>query len=294
MEKRIVIIGAGHAGLSCAEALRAKGFKGTLTVVDKQPGFPAERPPLSKGAIVHGCNENYTTPLLKAENWFIENKVDLVTGTQVASINRGARKIYISNENSNSYTTLVIATGATPIELPVTKKHPKSFTLRTLMDAQEISKAALSCNSALIIGGGYIGLEVAASLTDLGLKVTVVETEERPLAKIASRAVAERLVELHQTKGVSFKFSNAIVDIDRLKNKFYAKFQNGESEVAEMIVTGVGVRPDSLLGTSSSLAHNENDKSSLVVDENCVTCDRHILAIGDVARRAGTKGELSL
>ena len=88
MEKDVVIVGAGHAGISCAEALRIKGFKGTLTVVDRQIGFPTEKPPLSKGAIVNGTNEDYSVPLLKPEKWYIDNNIDLKTGITATSIDR--------------------------------------------------------------------------------------------------------------------------------------------------------------------------------------------------------------
>ena len=289
MEKDIVIVGAGHAGLSCAEALRTKGFKGSLTIVDGQKGLPKERPPLSKGAIVNGINEDYSIPLIKPENWYLENNIELKTGITVTSIDRDAREINLSNKNTISYTTLVIATGAMPIELEITQKHPQSFTLRTSKDAQEISRAASTFKSALIIGCGYIGLEVAASLTERGLKVTVLESEERPLAKISSSVIAEKLVEIHERRGVKFRFSNAVVKVDRLNAEFRALLQTGGYEIAEMIITGIGVSPDSALASSSSLAQNDNDKNSICVNENFVTSDHHILAIGDVAKRVGTE-----
>ena len=100
MEKDIVIVGAGHAGISCAEALRIKGFKGTLTIVDRQIGFPTEKPPLSKGAIVNGTNEDYSVPLLKPENWYVDNNIDLKTGITATSIDRINRKINLSNKNT--------------------------------------------------------------------------------------------------------------------------------------------------------------------------------------------------
>ena len=289
MEKDIVIVGAGHAGLSCAEALRTKGFKGSLTIVDGQKGLPKERPPLSKSAIVKGINENYCIPLIKPENWYLENNIDLKTGITVTSIDRDAREINLSNKNTISYTTLVIATGAIPIELEITQKHPQSFTLRTSKDAEEISRAASTFKSTLIIGCGYIGLEVAASLTERGLKVTVLESEERPLAKISSSVIAEKLVEIHERRGVKFRFSNSVVKVDHLNTEFQALLQTGDYEIAEMIITGVGVSPDSILASSSSLAQNDNDKNSICVNENFVTSDHHILAIGDVAKRVGTE-----
>ena len=289
MEKDIVIVGAGHAGISCAEALRIKGFKGTLTIVDRQIGFPTEKPPLSKGAIVNGTNEDYSVPLLKPENWYVDNNIDLKTGITATSIDRINRKINLSNKNTISYTTLVIATGAIPIELGITRKHPQSFTLRNSKDAKEISRAASTFKSALIIGCGYIGLEVAASLTERGLKVTVVETEHRPLAKISSSAIAEKLVQIHERKGVKFRFSNSVVNVDHLNNGFRALLRTGGHEIAEMIITGVGVSPDSILASESSLAKNDNDKNSICVNENFVTSDHHILAIGDVAKRVGAE-----
>jgi NADPH-dependent 2,4-dienoyl-CoA reductase/sulfur reductase-like enzyme len=289
LEKSIVIVGAGHAGVSCAASLRSLGFEGTLTIIDSQEGCPVEKPPLSKGAILNGCDKDYSIPLLRPKNWYGDNRIDLKTGIEVTSIDRGAKKINLSDENSIPYTKLVIATGATPIELGITKAHPQSFTLRTSNDAKKISKAASNFKSALIIGGGYIGLEVAASLTERGLKVTVVESESRLLAKVSSSIIAERLVKLHEKRGVSFIFNDAVVGVDQFEKGFRAVLHTETHITAEMIVTGVGVVPESFLASSCSLAQNDNDKNSICVDENCETSDSSIFAIGDVARRIGTE-----
>ena len=289
LEKSIVIVGAGHAGITCAASLRRLGFEGFLTIVDSQEGFPVEKPPLSKGAILNGCIKEYSIPLLKPETWYSENRIDLKTGITVTSIDRVAKKINLSDENSIPYTKLVIATGATPIELGITKIHPQSFTLRTSDDANRISKAAENFKSALIIGGGYIGLEVAASLTERGLNVTVVETEDRLLARVSSSTIAERLVKLHEKRGVSFIFNESVVRVDQSEKGFHAVLHTGTHVMAEMIVTGVGVVPTSALASSCFLAQNDDDKNSICVDENYMTSDSDIFAIGDVAKRTGTE-----
>ena len=288
VDNRIVIVGAGHAGISCAASLRTNGYDGSVTVVDRQDGLPVERPPLSKDALLNGGKETFALPLIRPANWYSENSIDLRTGIAVTSIDKDANTITLSDGASIPYTKLVIATGAIPIELPSTRSHPHSYILRTSKDAADISKAASLFSSAVIIGGGYIGLEVAAALTERGLKVTIVETEDRLLAKISSSIIAQSLLELHERRGVKFKFGNALIGIDQdVKEGFRAVLKNGDHETAEMLVTGVGVNPDSFLASSSSLTQCHDDRNSICVNEHCVTSNRDILAIGDVAKRAG-------
>ena len=185
-DTRIVVIGASHAGISFADQIRKYGFVGSLTLIDRQKGGPMERPPLSKAFLLETTDQMNPMFLLRRGKWYKEQKINLKHGMNVTKINASAQTVMLSNGEQLEFDKLVLATGAVPRSLASTEELSNVFVLRQPDDATAIRTTARNVNSAVIIGGGYIGLEVAASLRQMGLEVSVIEMADRLLARVAS------------------------------------------------------------------------------------------------------------
>ncbi|MEL7159877.1 MAG: FAD/NAD(P)-binding oxidoreductase, partial [Bacteroidota bacterium] len=177
-----VIIGASHAGVTCAFALRREGWTGAIHLYDEDPDLPYHRPPLSKAYLGEGAESQ---PLKPADS-YVEEDISLHLGVRVESIDPAQRTVVLAGGNTQSYDKLVLATGGTPItpELQGLRHARNVFPLRTARDARAIQEAG--AQRVVVIGGGYIGLEVAASLRKQGAEVTVLEREKRVLSRVTA------------------------------------------------------------------------------------------------------------
>ena len=188
-----MVIGASHAGVAFVDKVRKNGFGGRLTVFDRQVGGPMERPPLSKGFLLGGGETVESKSLLRQKKWYKTNRIKLKTQSNVEAIDTKKKTVTVGSGDVINYDNLVIASGAIPRELPDTLGMGNAFTLRQPSDANAIRQAANNSDTVVIIGGGYIGLEVAASLRKKGMTVTVIEAAERILARVASKPLADCL-----------------------------------------------------------------------------------------------------
>ena len=282
----IVVIGASHAGISMADRLRKNGFIGNISIFDRQVGGPMERPPLSKGFLLGGGETVESKSLLRQKKWYKANKVKLKTQSVVHKINRDNKTITVNNGDVVKYDKLVIASGAVPKELPSSKGIGNAFVLRQPADANAIRQAANNSDSVVIIGGGYIGLEVAASLRKKGMDITVIEAGERILARVASKPLAEYLNKLHEDNGVTVITNVGVEGINQEAGIFNnVTLSDGRVIKGDMLITGIGVYPDSQLASDAGLETQFDNGGAILVDNDMRTSDEDIFAIGDVAIR---------
>ena len=282
----IVVIGASHAGISFADRLRKNGFVGNISIFDKQVGGPMERPPLSKGFLLAGGESVESKSLLRQKKWYKSNKVRLKTQSTVHSIDKDKKTITVNNGDIIKFDKLVIASGAIPRELPSSKDMGNAFVLRQPADANAIRQTANNSDLVVIIGGGYIGLEVASSLRKKGMEITVIEAGERILARVASQPLADLLHKLHEDNGVNVITGVGVESVNQEDGIFHSvTLSDGRVIEGEMLITGIGVFPDSKLASDSGLETQFDNGGAILVNNEMQTSDESIYAIGDVALR---------
>jgi len=210
--RRIVIVGASVAGLSAADALREAGFDGSISIVGAEAHVPYDRPPLSKQALAPDASTDAFFPLRPAEH-YQANSLDLVLGRTAAALDVRQRVVYLDDGESLPYDGLVIATGCRARTLRTRNDEPLPV-LRTLDDARRLAVAARQHRHAVLIGAGFIGLEVAASLRQLGLDVTVLEAAPMPLKNSLGPELADWLCGYHAACGVRIEAGVQVAAIE--------------------------------------------------------------------------------
>lgn len=280
MEAKCVIIGASHAGVNCAFALRKEGWLGSIDIYDSDPYLPYHRPPLSKEMLASGAKEpelNY----LKTKESYRKVAINLWLSQRVLSINRKNKFITLDKGNTQEYTKLVIATGATAMIPPIRgiESARNVFSIRMASDTMKIRQALEDSPTkrVLIIGGGYIGLEAAASLAKAGAQVTILERELRILKRVALADLADYFYSLHQDNGVEILCSKNVISIEHDESGNKIKCSDDSSYDADIIIVGVGIT------VNQELAYHAGIKVSdgIEVNQHMVTNDPDILAIGD-------------
>ncbi len=277
---KIIIIGGSHSGIFCAEKLRQFGFKGSITIFEKLEGYPFQRPPLSK-TFLFSKQEDEKKFLLRKSDWFKNLKIDLKSGIEVISINKEAKSLVLSDNSKMNYDKLVIATGAYPKNLNMFDAELKNvFVLRTYYDAFKIKASLRKKKNILIVGGGYIGLELAASLRQLNKNITVLEQEKRLLARVATKELSKFCFDIHFNQGINFKLSSQIENFEHNNNLVKSVvFSDKSKDNCDLIIIGIGVVPDVKLFKNLDL----NINNGIIVSENFKTLDNNIWAIGDIA-----------
>jgi 3-phenylpropionate/trans-cinnamate dioxygenase ferredoxin reductase component len=273
-----VIIGASHGGVNLAFNLRKEGWEGDIIIYDKDPNTPYHRPPLSKSYIIDGdLNSNLLKPLESYE----KDNVTLHLGKTVSAVNRIEKTISIEEGGEQHYDKLVVATGARPFIPPIDgiENAINLFSMRTANDAIEIKKAIDTSDKkrVVIIGGGYIGLETAASLKKVGANPIVLERESRILARVTAPFMSEYFMNLHQQNGVEILLQKNVVSIKYAGNANIVFCDDDTSFEADIIIIGVGIRVNTELAASAELEIDNGIK----VNEFAQTNDKDIYAIGD-------------
>ena len=287
-EIRIIVIGASHAGISFVDQMRKYGFGGSITLIDRQKGGPMERPPLSKAFLLETSDQVNPMFLLRRGKWYKEQKIDLKHGINVTKLDASAQTVMLSNGDQLEFDKLVLATGALPRSLPSTEELSNVFVLRQPDDAVAIRTIARNVKSAVIIGGGYIGLEVAASLRQMGLGVSVIEMADRILARVASPPVAQLLNDLHVEKGVSIYTGVNVDKITKNDGEFSGvTLADGRVLSGDMLIVGIGVIPDSELARRAGIETERPDGGAILVNGSMQTSNPNIIAMGDVALQRG-------
>lgn len=273
-----IIIGASHAGVNCAFSLRKEGWEGKIVLFDADPNLPYHRPPLSKAFLVEDkAIEEYA---LKSEESYRKSNIDLRLGVKIDKIDQPKQQVEFQGK-SLFYDKLVIATGAQAFLPPIDglEKVPNVFPLRNMKDAQNIRQALdhTKQKRVVVIGGGYIGLEIAASLRKLGASVSLIEREQRLLSRVAVPELSHFFQQLHETHGVKIYTAKQVSKIDEKGNIIVLQCADGTQFEADIIVVGVGIRLNLTLVQNTRI----DIKNGIVVDESCCTSDQNLYAIGD-------------
>ncbi len=279
INKTCIIVGASHAGVNCAFALRRNGWQGKIKLYDADPELPYHRPPLSKAYIT--ASENADVDLLFPKQNYETEKISLNLGVKVTSIDKVLKTITLEDESKVQYDKLVLATGAKPFIPPIKgiENALDLYPMRNFTDAIHI-KNALNASvekNVVIIGGGYIGLETAASSRKMGANVTVLERESRVLERVTAPEMSAFFTELHQKNGVKILTNKNVVKFEADATKNIILCEDGTSYSADLIVVGVGIKVNTDLAQNIGLELENGIK----VDQNSRTSDTNIYAIGD-------------
>lgn len=274
-----IIVGASHGGVNLAFALRKEGWEGEIHLIDQDPNLPYHRPPLSKAHLLgDGCVEKI---LLKSPQAYEDNHIRLTLGQTVTAIDSKQQRITLQDGTCKSYNKLVLAVGARPIIPPVKGMDQAQhlYPMRTLDDANRIRSAFnQSANKrVVIIGGGYIGLETAASLKKMGGQVVVLEREERILARVTAPLMSEFFHQLHTARGVAIHTGKNVVALRQGAEGQEVVCSDGSIYPADVIVVGVGIRVNQELAEEAGLKLD----NGICVQPDCQTSDANIYAIGD-------------
>lgn len=273
------VIGASHAGVNFAFNLRKEGWQGEIVLYDIDKEFPYHRPPLSKAYLTSEEGTDHSL-LFPKENYQTDD-ITLKLGVSVTNIDKEKKCIALSDGTLKNYDTLVIATGARPFIPPIkgidTAKN--LFPMRTAEDAVNIRKAFNSSKNkqVVVIGGGYIGLETAASLKKLGAQVVVLEREERILARVTAPVMSEFFTQLHTGNGVDILTGKNVVSIENDTESNTVTCNDGSTYNADIIVVGVGIKVNTELAQKAGL----DIENGIKVNEMAQTSDPNIYAVGD-------------
>ncbi|MCH8488480.1 MAG: FAD-dependent oxidoreductase [Oceanicaulis sp.] len=274
-----VIIGAGQAGLSAAEALRKRGYAGPVTLLGDEAAPPYQRPPLSKGYL---SGELPAERLwLKPEAYFDAASITLRTGVRASALDRAGRRVLTHEGEAIAYEHLILATGGAARRLSLPGADlPGVHVLRSLAEADALSDALSGARRLAIIGAGYIGLEVAASARKRGLEVSVLEAADRPMARTASPLLGGWFGALHRGYGVDLRVSTGVAAITGADRADGVRLADGERVEADLVLIAAGLVPGTQLAEAAGL----DCADGILVDTHARTSDPDIFAIGDVAR----------
>ncbi len=238
----MVIVGAGECGARAAFALRENGYQGPVTLVGEEVHLPYERPPLSKEAL-HRDEEPEPKWIGLAER-FAEQGIDCLTGRSAVAIDRAGKAVRLSDGSTLAYDKLLLATGALPRQLPLAANAgPRCVTLRSFDDALAIRRLLSPEMRVVVIGGGFIGLELAASAAKRGAAVTVIEAQPRVLMRGVPEEIAAVVAERHRAEGVDIRTGTGIASISGDANEVRVALADGTELAADLLVVGIGAVP---------------------------------------------------
>jgi 3-phenylpropionate/trans-cinnamate dioxygenase ferredoxin reductase subunit len=286
---RVVIVGAGQAGAALAAKLRTLGHQGEIIMLGDEPSPPYQRPPLSKAYLLGDIGEDRLW--LRTPEFWIENRIDLRLGQSVNAIDPVAKTITVGGE-ALDYDHLALTTGSTPRRLPaaIGGELAGVYTVRSLADVDAMRGEFQPGRRAIIVGGGYIGLEAAAVASKLGLDVTVLEMAPRILQRVASPETSNHVRALHQSHGVTILEETGLdrlVGTDRVTG---ALLKDGRQLPADFVIVGVGITPNTHLAEAAGLTID----NGISTDEMGRTSDPSIWSAGDCASFPRNGGRIRL
>lgn len=277
MEKTL-IIGAGQAGLQIAASLRQAGYPGAITLIGEETAPPYQRPPLSKAYLQGEIDQ--TRLFLRPAEFFEKNQITLRLGALVRGLDLEAGEARLESGETLRFEKLAIATGAPPRRLTVRGADLSGVHyLRTIAHSDALRPVLGADAPVVVIGAGYIGLEVAASARKAGRRVIVVEALDRPLARVAGKEVADYFTDLHRRQGVEFRFGAKLSAISGQSKVEAVLLENGEEIACDAVVVGVGAAPATSLAQSAGLAVD----NGVLVDEQSRASRPNVWAAGDCA-----------
>jgi NADPH-dependent 2,4-dienoyl-CoA reductase/sulfur reductase-like enzyme/nitrite reductase/ring-hydroxylating ferredoxin subunit len=271
----VVIVGGGAAGHAAAEAARNAGYVGKLTLLSADPAPPVDRPNLSKDYLAGTAPEEWIP--LRPPEFYASQQIELVLGRRATRIDVEHKQVETDDGKRYPYDALLLATGAVPVRLTIPGSElPHVHYLRSLADSRVIIEKAQHAKRAVVLGSGFIGLEVAASLRRRGLEVEVVSPEARPLEKVLGAALGDFIRRLHEEQGVLFRLGTQATAIEPA----HVVLADGTKLAADLVVAGIGVRPELGLAESAGLQLDRG----VVVNQYLETSVPGIFAAGDIAR----------
>ena len=285
----VVVVGAGQAGSSLVAKLRNSGFDGSITLIGAEPVPPYQRPPLSKAYLLGDMALDRL--FLRPESFYAEHRIDLRLNTRVTGIDRTAHTVTLNGEVM-TYDQLVLATGSDPRRLPASIGGALEgvFVVRDLADVDAMAPHVVAGKRALIVGGGYIGLEAAAVAAKRGLDVTLVEMADRILQRVAAPETSNFFRALHQGHGVTIREG---IGLDRLLGEGHvtgARLSDGTELPVDLVIVGVGITPGTALAEAAGL----EIENGIKVDAQGRTSDPAIWAAGDCASFPWQDGRIRL
>lgn len=270
----VVIVGGGAAGAVAAETLRRGGYTGRVVIVEAGESAPTDRPNLSKDYLAGSAPEDWIP--LRPDSFYTDNDIELLLGHAAKAIDPKRHLVALDDGSSLPYGALLLATGAAPLTLDLPDAGQPIHYLRTLADARAIIAAAATARRAVVIGASFIGLEVAASLRARGLDVTVVGPEARPLERVLGAELGDFIRSVHEEHGVVFRLGRTAKTV----SPGSVTLSEGEEIPAELVVAGIGVRPNLALAEAAGIVTDRG----VMVDEFLETSEPGIFAAGDIVR----------
>ncbi len=273
-----MIIGGGLAAVRTAEQLRKSGYTAPITVVSDERHLPYDRPPLSK-EMLHDAAKNLDDVLLKPAEFYADNDIALHLGSPAQSVDTAARTLTLADGTVLDYDELVIATGLAPKRVSSFPDLAGIRVLRSYDEAMALREQAASARRAVVIGAGFIGCEVAASLRKLGVNVVLVEPQPAPLAAVLGQEIGELVARLHRSEGVDVRTGVGVAEVRGSRAVEGVVLSDGTELDADLVVVGIGSRPatDWLVGSGIAL------DNGVLCDDVGRTSEPHVWALGDVA-----------
>jgi 3-phenylpropionate/trans-cinnamate dioxygenase ferredoxin reductase component len=286
ISRTIVVVGGGPAGVFAAIEAKRRDPQAAVTLISEEPCEPYERPPLSK-AVLLGKAAATDAPIAGPKG-LAGHGVSLACDTKCTAIDRAAQDVVTASGRRFAYDGLVIATGSVVRQIPALPfGAPRIHYLRTEAHAQALAGGLKTAQHLCVVGGGLIGLEVAASATELGVKVTVIEVLPRILGRVCDEETSARVDNAHRRHGIDLRLNAALTHAQaEADGRIALKTSADDTFTADLVVVGAGVLPDDRLAAAAGLRTD----NGIVVDAQCRTSDPKIFAAGDVVRFPGPHG----
>ena len=287
MISTVLIIGGGQAGAQAVDTLRRGGFTGRLVLICDEPQLPYQRPPLSKKYLAGELAEDRL--LFRHRSFYDEHRVELKLGVRAARIDPAARRVTLAGGEELAYDRLMLCVGAKSRELSCPGAElPGVHYLRAIADVAAIRAGLKPGARALIIGGGYIGLETAATARAMGCAVTVLEMADRVMNRVVASSVSEYFAHEHRTQGVKIICNTRVVRLEGAARVERVVCADGSTHEADLLVVGVGAVANTELASAAGL----RCENGIVVDEYCRTSDAAIYAAGDCTNHPSVRFEM--
>lgn len=277
MRERIVIVGGGLAAGSAVVTLRERGYDGRLTLVTDERHLPHERPPLSKGYLAG--TTDLAELMVKPQQWYVDHDVEVLTGQAARSLDLASRAVVVDGDELG-FDKLLLATGSSPRRLPALEASgaPVAY-LRTIGDSDRLRAAIQQGRRLAVVGGGWIGLEVAATARSAGCEVTVVEMLDVPLKRVLGAEVGAVFAQLHREKGVDLRVGVSVSGVERNGEGAAVSLDDGTNVDADLVVVGAGATPNLDLARAAGLDVGDG----VLVDSRLCTSHPDVYAAGDIA-----------
>ncbi|OUU75703.1 MAG: hypothetical protein CBC29_01910 [Methylococcaceae bacterium TMED69] len=274
---KVCVIGGGQAGFQVCESLVSKGFKGKLVLIGEEPFPPYQRPPLSKNYLSGKLDRDRL--FLRPKEYYADNGIELIYGQRVDDINLKRKQIFTSNNSCINFDKLVLATGADLKKIKNLDQCLNVHYLRSLEESSLLREKISKDKKIIIIGGGFIGLEIAAICLEFGLEVSVIEQADRLMKRAVPNNVSEFYEKYHMARGVNIFTNASITEIDKVKNDYYLQLKGGKKLHGNVLLAGIGVNPNINLAQKIGIYCEDGIK----VNQNGLTSAKDVYAVGDCA-----------